>query len=96
MPSRQQKSAKKDSERYLMFGTNHFLVTLRWDEGRFPGHRNVCRQIINGSVKTKKSCASRNVFEIGFKFSKLVKGIMFRCLRATKTVGSSKYSIRFT
>ena len=37
MPSRQQKSAEKDSERYLMFRTNHFLVTLRWDEGRFPG-----------------------------------------------------------
>ena len=43
MPSRQQKSAKKDLERYLMFGPNHILVTLRWDDGRFPGHENVCR-----------------------------------------------------
>ena len=43
MPSRQQKSAKKDSERYLMFGPNHVLVTLRWDGGRPPGHENVCR-----------------------------------------------------
>ena len=34
MPSRQQKSAKKVSERNLMFGPNHILVTLRWDDGR--------------------------------------------------------------
>ena len=43
MPSRQQKSAKKDLERYLMFGPNHILVTLRCDDGHFPGHENVCR-----------------------------------------------------
>ena len=37
MPSRQQKSAKKGSERYLMFGPNHILLILRWDDGRSPG-----------------------------------------------------------
>ena len=47
MSFRQQKSAKKDSERYLMFGTNHFLVTLKWDDGRYPGHKNVCRWLLN-------------------------------------------------
>ena len=47
MPYRQQKSGKKDSERYLMFGTNQFLVTLRWYKGRFPGHGNVCRWFLN-------------------------------------------------
>ena len=38
IPSRQLKSAKKGSERYLMFGPNHILVTLMWDDGRSPGH----------------------------------------------------------
>ena len=32
MPSWQQKSAKKGSKRYLMFGPNHILVTLRLDD----------------------------------------------------------------
>ena len=40
MPSRQQKFAKKCSKRYLIFGTNHILATLRWDEGRYPGYGN--------------------------------------------------------
>ena len=43
MPSRQQKSAKKGSERYLMLGPNHILVTLWWDDGRSPGHENIFR-----------------------------------------------------
>ena len=47
MPSRQQTSAKKDSERYSMFGSNHILVTLRWDDGRSPGHENVCQWLLN-------------------------------------------------
>ena len=45
MHSGQQKSAKKGSKKYLMFGSNHILVTLRWDEGCSPGHENVCRYI---------------------------------------------------
>ena len=32
MPCRQQKSAKKASERYLMFGLNLTLVALKWDD----------------------------------------------------------------
>ena len=51
-------------------------------------------QIINGSVKAKKSCASRNFFDMEFKFSKLFKSIVFRCLRANKTVGCSEYALR--
>ena len=47
MPSWHQKSAKKGSERYLMFGPNHILVTWRWDDGRSPGHENVCRWFLN-------------------------------------------------
>ena len=47
MPSWQQKSAKKGSERYLMFEPNHILVTLRWDEGRHPGHENVYQWFLN-------------------------------------------------
>ena len=30
-----------------MFGRNHTLVTLRWDNGRYPGHENVCRGFLN-------------------------------------------------
>ena len=41
MPFRQQKSAKKGSQRYGMFGPNHILVTFMWDEERSPGHENV-------------------------------------------------------
>ena len=47
MPSRQQKSAKKGSKMYLMFGPNHVLVTSRWDDGRSPGHENVCHWYLN-------------------------------------------------
>ena len=53
MPSRQQKPAKKDCKRYLMFGLNHILVTLRWDNGRFPGHENVSWWLLSpGGRKT--------------------------------------------
>ena len=79
MPSRQQKFTKKGSERYLMFGTNHFLVTLRWDDGL------LLIQTITGSVRTKKTCVSW----------KLVKRIVFSRLRANKRAGWSEYSIRF-
>ena len=41
MPFRQQKSTKKGSQRYGMFGPNHILVTFMWDEERSPGHENV-------------------------------------------------------
>ena len=49
MPSQQQKSTKKGSKRYLMRGPNHILAILRWDEGRFPGHENVCQWFLNRS-----------------------------------------------
>ena len=26
-----------------IFNVNHILVTLRWEEGRSPSHKNVCR-----------------------------------------------------
>ena len=44
-------------------------------------------QIITGSVKTKKSCVSWKTFEMEFKFSKLVKSIVFSYLRAIKSIG---------
>ena len=47
MPSRQQKSEKNGSERYLMFGPNHILVTSRWDDGRSSGHKNVCQWFLD-------------------------------------------------
>ena len=43
MPSRQQKSARKVPEMYLMFEANHILVTLSWDQGPYPGHKNICQ-----------------------------------------------------
>ena len=49
MPSRQQKSAKKGSKRYLMYGPNYILLTLMWDDGRSPGHENVSRWFLNRS-----------------------------------------------
>ena len=42
MPSWQQTSPVKDSERYLMFGPNHILVTLKSDDARSTDHENVC------------------------------------------------------
>ena len=47
MPSRQQKSAKKSSERHLMFGSNHILITLKWNHGHCPTRENVCRWFLN-------------------------------------------------
>ena len=47
MPSRQQKSAKKGSERYLMFGPNYILVTFMLDGGRSPSDENVCWWFLN-------------------------------------------------
>ena len=40
IPSRQQKSAKNDPERYLIVGPNYILVTLIWNDGCFPGHES--------------------------------------------------------
>ena len=69
IPSRQQKSAKKGSKRYLMFGPNHILLILRWDDGRSPGHKNVCRWFLN-----RISCVFLGKYsKWKFKFSKLVK-----------------------
>ena len=28
---------------YLMFGPNHILVSLSWDERHSLGHKNICR-----------------------------------------------------
>ena len=52
-------------------------------------------QIITGSVKTKKSYVSWKMFKMELKFSKLVKIVVFRCVRANKTVYCSLCSIRF-
>ena len=41
------KIRKEGSKRYLKFGLNHILVTLRWDDGRSSGHENVCRWFLN-------------------------------------------------
>ena len=47
MPSRQQKSEKKGSAKYLMLGPNHILISLRCDDRRSPGHGNVSRSFLN-------------------------------------------------
>ena len=65
-----------------MFGPNHILETMRWDGGRSPSHENVCR-------KTKKLCASLKIYEMERTFSKFVKNIVSKCLRANKMVGYS-------
>ena len=39
-PSAAVKIRKESSKKYLMFGPNRILVTLRWDDGRYPGHEN--------------------------------------------------------
>ena len=41
MSSQQQNLAENGPERYLMFGPNHILVTLKWNDGHRPGHENV-------------------------------------------------------
>ena len=41
------KNPKRGSERYFMFGPNHILVTLTWDDGLSPGEENVCRCFLN-------------------------------------------------
>ena len=35
------KIRKKGFRKVYMFGPNHILVTLRWDDGRSSGHKNV-------------------------------------------------------
>ena len=49
----------------------------------------------SGSVKTKKSCVSWEMFKMEFKFSKLIKSSVFQYLWANKTIGCSEYSVRF-
>ena len=77
MPYWQQKTAK-GSERYLIFGPNHILITFRWDDGRSTDHECLSVvlkqiQLIIGSIKTIKSCVSWKMLEMEFTFSKLVK-----------------------
>ena len=57
MPSRQQLSAEKGFERYLMFGPNHILVTLSWVDRGSPGHENVSRWFL---IDTKKYWVRQN------------------------------------
>ena len=65
MSSGQQKSAKKGFERYLMFRPNHILLTLRWDDGRSPGHENVCRWFLNGCKQLLGSSKLKNRVFLG-------------------------------
>ena len=65
MPSRQQKSSKNVSERYLMFGPNHIFVTLRWDDRRPPGHENVCRWFLSRYKKLLDSSKLANCVFLG-------------------------------
>ena len=65
MPSRQQKSAKEGSERYFLFGPNHILVILMWDDGRFPGHENVRRWFLNRYRKLLRPSKLRNRVFLG-------------------------------
>ena len=58
MPSRQQKSAKKGSEMYLMFRSNLISVTLRW--GRSSGHENVRQWLLNRCKKLMRPSKQRN------------------------------------
>ena len=60
---------------------------------RFLGHENACRWFLNRYKQLFG--VSWKMFEMKFKFSKLVKSIVFRCLRTNKTVGCSEYSKRF-
>ena len=94
MPSRQQKSAKKGSKSYLIFGPNQILETLRLDDRR-PDHENVCwwfldrSNIITRSVKTKKQCVSLKMFEIKFKLTKLVNSVS-ESMKKQKTKQTNK------
>ena len=72
MPCRQQKSAKKGSERYLTFGLNQIFVTLRWDDGRSPGHEKLCRWLLN-SVSTKKVGCSEYSIRFAYLSTKMKK-----------------------
>ena len=65
MPSRQQKSAKEGSERYFLFGPNHILVILMWDDGRSPGHENVRRWFLNRYKKLLRPSKLRNRVFLG-------------------------------
>ena len=92
MPSQQPKSAKKGSESYLMFGPNHILLSMRWNDGRSPGHEKVCRwflykykQLLAPSKLRNRVVLGNRVFlgkfsKMKFRFSKLVKSIVFRPL----------------
>ena len=101
MPSRQQKSGKKGSERYFMFEPYYILATLSLDYGRSPGHENVCRWFLNkckqllGLTKLR-NCVSWKMFEMELRFSKLVKIIVFRCLQTTKRLAAqgTVYALR--
>ena len=43
MPSQQQESAKKGSEKYLMFEPNQYFDNFEVGWRTFPGHENVFR-----------------------------------------------------
>ena len=102
MPLWQQKSARKDFERYLIFGPNHILVTFRWNYRRSPGQENVCRWFLNRYKKLLGPSKLRNGVFIGkcskleLKFSRLVKSVVFRGSETTKWLAakSAAYALR--
>ena len=98
MPSLQQKSEKKGSEKYVVFGPNHILLNFRWDDGRSPGHENVCWWFLNRyKLLVDPSKLSNRVFlgkcwKWNLIFQNWSKAL---CLRANNTIGCSEYNIRF-
>ena len=89
---------------YLMFGPNHILVTLRWDDERSPGHGNVCRWFLNickpgitllGPSKLRNHFFLEKCSKMNLNFQIWSKLLYFRCDRANKMVGWSEYSILF-
>ena len=52
-----------------MFGPNHILVTLMWDDRRSSGQENVCRWFLNIYKQLLDPSKSRNRVFLG-KFSK--------------------------
>ena len=97
-----QKPTKKGFERHLMFGLSHILVTLRWDDGRSPGHKNVCRWFLNrykqllGQSKLRNRAFPGKCLKCHLKFKNWSKSLCLGVSESIKRLAaqSTAYALR--
>ena len=97
----QQKSSRKGSKRYLTFGPHHILITLRCDDGRSSGHKNVCRCFLNrckyfvGPSKLRNRVFLEKCSKWNLNFQNWSKALCLGVSEPTKRLAARSKPVKF-